>query len=92
MCTQSSPADRGKSQEHSGRGRFPERTKNVSVSLRKKWERIAQMTTDSDPMGVTKIASVKALGGAVSQDPEAVAATTIAHARHTMRQNLGFLR
>lgn len=38
-----------------------ELTKKVSDSLRRKCERIAQTTTDSAPMGVTRIASVNAL-------------------------------
>ncbi len=36
-------------------------TKKVRDSLRKKCERIAQMTTESAPIGVTRMASVKAL-------------------------------
>jgi hypothetical protein len=38
-----------------------ELTKNVNDSLRKKCDRMAQMTTDSDPIGVTRMASVNAL-------------------------------
>jgi len=36
-------------------------TKKVRLSFRKKWERMAQITTESAPIGVTSIASVKAL-------------------------------
>lgn len=37
-------------------------TKKVRDSLRKKWDRIAATTTETEPMGVTRIATVKALG------------------------------
>jgi len=36
-------------------------TKKLRDSFKKKWERMAQMTTDKAPIGVTRIASVKAL-------------------------------
>lgn len=35
-------------------------TKNVSVSLRIKCERMAAMTTEMEPIGVTRMATVKA--------------------------------
>jgi hypothetical protein len=40
-------------------------TKKLSDSFRKKWERIAHMTTDRAPIGVTRMASVKALAVSV---------------------------
>ena len=38
-------------------------TKKVRLSLRKKWDRMAQITTDNAPIGVTRMASVNALRG-----------------------------
>jgi hypothetical protein len=36
-------------------------TKNVSVSFNMKWDKMAHITTDRAPIGVTRMASVKAL-------------------------------
>lgn len=47
--------------------RLDGRTKNVSVSLRTKWDRMAATTTDMEPIAVTRMATVNALGSVVTR-------------------------
>lgn len=49
-----------------------ERTNSVRDSFKKKCDKMAEMTTDKAPMGVTRIASVKALPGQLPVSPPLV--------------------